>query len=288
MTTDYYYKLLGLSRTATNAEVSKAYRRQTRLWRSRLNAPDLQLRQEAERKLQELDTAKTVLLNNRQSPHDRYTIPKKNKARKKFYFLGTLKLGRKIATNGFTKAAKHILNLIKTTLQKISNYIMFVIWKISKFVLNLLKIIFLGCLLILGFSGLASFIIGIHDNLLDVALTGMFFNYLSISILTFVCYYLDKRAARLGNRRTPEKQLHFLELGGGWLGAFCGQVLLHHKSSKESYQLVYWLIVIFHLSLWLFFIPASFPYAIPQKFVLIINAFLLLISLNAIQKKGNF
>lgn len=66
-----YYKLLNLKRTATDAEINKAYRQQT-LWRSRLNAPDLKLRQEAELMLVELEAAKNVLLNTKS-----YAIPQK-------------------------------------------------------------------------------------------------------------------------------------------------------------------------------------------------------------------
>jgi uncharacterized membrane protein YsdA (DUF1294 family) len=39
-------------------------------------------------------------------------------------------------------------------------------------------------------------------------------------------------------------QLHLLELLGGWLAAFLAQRRLRHKSSKGSYQFVFWLIVL--------------------------------------------
>jgi hypothetical protein len=41
-----------------------------------------------------------------------------------------------------------------------------------------------------------------------------------VSLITFVAYALDKRAARLGRPRTPESTLHVPELLGGWPGAF--------------------------------------------------------------------
>jgi uncharacterized membrane protein YsdA (DUF1294 family) len=44
-----------------------------------------------------------------------------------------------------------------------------------------------------------------------------------MSLITFVVYYLDKRAARLGRPRTPEATLHVLELLGGWPGALLAQ-----------------------------------------------------------------
>jgi len=43
--------------------------------------------------------------------------------------------------------------------------------------------------------------------------------------------------------RIPEATLHFLELIGGWPGAFVAQRRLRHKCSKRSYQAVFWLVV---------------------------------------------
>lgn len=42
----------------------------------------------------------------------------------------------------------------------------------------------------------------------------------------------------------PEARLHFMELIGGWPGAFLAQRRLRHKCSKVSYQVVFWMIVI--------------------------------------------
>jgi uncharacterized membrane protein YsdA (DUF1294 family) len=59
---------------------------------------------------------------------------------------------------------------------------------------------------------------------------------------------LDKKRARQqqGARRTPEIMLHFLELMGGWPGAFVAQRRLRHKCVKRKYQIVFWLIVAIH------------------------------------------
>ena len=71
-----YYQLLNIDRTASTEEISKAYRQQLRLWRSRTNAPDLDRRQEAERVLQELDTAKKILLDRTsRAEYDRLLPP---------------------------------------------------------------------------------------------------------------------------------------------------------------------------------------------------------------------
>lgn len=67
-----------------------------------------------------------------------------------------------------------------------------------------------------------------------------------ISLSTFGLYWHDKRRARNGGWRVTEKLLHLLELLGGWPAAFLAQRLLHHKNSKRSYQIAFWLIVALH------------------------------------------
>lgn len=74
--------------------------------------------------------------------------------------------------------------------------------------------------------------------------------YTAISILTFVLYADDKSRAMKGQWRTRESTLHLCELIGGWLGAFIAQQKLRHKSSKVSYQVVFWVIVAAHLVIW--------------------------------------
>ena len=68
--------------------------------------------------------------------------------------------------------------------------------------------------------------------------------------LTFLAFGVDKRAAKLGNRRIPEARLHTMELAFGWPGAFLGRKLLRHKSVKTSYTIVFWLIGAAHLAAW--------------------------------------
>ncbi len=69
--------------------------------------------------------------------------------------------------------------------------------------------------------------------------------------LTFVLYADDKSRAQRGTWRRSEQQLHLCELAGGWLGAFVAQRQLRHKSSKTSYQMVFWAIVALHYVAWL-------------------------------------
>ena len=65
--------------------------------------------------------------------------------------------------------------------------------------------------------------------------------YLGMSLVTFVLYAVDKSAAKKGAYRTPEDTLHMLALLGGWPGALYAQQLLRHKSSKQSFRIVFWI-----------------------------------------------
>ncbi len=80
--------------------------------------------------------------------------------------------------------------------------------------------------------------------------------YLVMSLVTLAAYGVDKRAARLGRRRIPERTLHLLELLGGWPGALLGMRVVRHKGNKTSYVIVFWLIVLLHAAGWGFFLWA--------------------------------
>ena len=68
-----------------------------------------------------------------------------------------------------------------------------------------------------------------------------------MSLITLIAYAIDKNAAVHGRWRIRENMLHALELGCGWPGALLGQRLFRHKSSKKSFQVVYWLMVVLNL-----------------------------------------
>lgn len=94
------------------------------------------------------------------------------------------------------------------------------------------------------------------------------FLYLGMSFLTFIIYAIDKSAAMAGNRRTPEINLHFMALLGGWPGALFAQQLLRHKSKKEIFRAVFWITVILNIcTLVLLISPfgAEFVLAIKQR-----------------------
>lgn len=67
--------------------------------------------------------------------------------------------------------------------------------------------------------------------------------YVAMSLLTFLVYGWDKRAARLKRQRVPEQTLHTWSWLGGWPGALLARQFLRHKSSKKEYRLPLWLSV---------------------------------------------
>jgi uncharacterized membrane protein YsdA (DUF1294 family) len=69
---------------------------------------------------------------------------------------------------------------------------------------------------------------------------------LALSVLAFFAYRRDKRSAEGGKWRVPESTLHLLALIGGWPGGFLAQQLFRHKTSKASFQIVFWTVVLLH------------------------------------------
>jgi len=66
---------------------------------------------------------------------------------------------------------------------------------------------------------------------------------LVVNSITYTRYAADKRLARAKEWRIPEAQLQALDILGGWPGGFLAQRHLRHKSSKVSYQIVFWMTV---------------------------------------------
>jgi uncharacterized membrane protein YsdA (DUF1294 family) len=73
--------------------------------------------------------------------------------------------------------------------------------------------------------------------------------YITLSVITFIAYALDKSKARRGVWRTPESTLHLFALMGGWPGAAIAQQTLRHKSQKSSFRVRFWLTVIVNCGL---------------------------------------
>ncbi|WP_426416151.1 DUF1294 domain-containing protein [Aestuariirhabdus sp. LZHN29] len=71
--------------------------------------------------------------------------------------------------------------------------------------------------------------------------------YLGTSLGAFALYWKDKSAARNGVWRTSETTLWFAGLIGGWPGALIAQRVLRHKSSKASFQTIFWITVVINM-----------------------------------------
>jgi uncharacterized membrane protein YsdA (DUF1294 family) len=73
--------------------------------------------------------------------------------------------------------------------------------------------------------------------------------YGGANFVTFFVYAFDKSAAKKGQWRISEKNLHLLALLGGWLGAFLAQKILRHKTQKQPFRAIFWLTVLFNCAL---------------------------------------
>ncbi|MEL6497375.1 MAG: DUF1294 domain-containing protein [Planctomycetota bacterium] len=75
--------------------------------------------------------------------------------------------------------------------------------------------------------------------------------YLLMSLITFIIFWRDKRAAQRGNWRTSEKTLLGLSLLGGWPGAIIAMKLVRHKTRHLRFKLGIPLIGALHLAAWI-------------------------------------
>ncbi len=72
--------------------------------------------------------------------------------------------------------------------------------------------------------------------------------YLVTSALSYVMYWWDKRTAERNAQRTPESNLHLVDLLGGWPGALVAQQEFRHKTAKLSFQITFWATVVLNLA----------------------------------------
>ncbi|HFU74315.1 MAG TPA: DUF1294 domain-containing protein [Helicobacteraceae bacterium] len=72
---------------------------------------------------------------------------------------------------------------------------------------------------------------------------------ISMNLLSFLFYGLDKLMAKLNWLRIPEILLHLLAFFGGVIGALGAQQLFWHKTTKRSFQVIFWLIFIIQVTL---------------------------------------
>ncbi|MFC3440095.1 DUF1294 domain-containing protein [Sphingobium rhizovicinum] len=65
---------------------------------------------------------------------------------------------------------------------------------------------------------------------------------LTANIIAFTLFGLDKRRARMGLRRLSERSLLLWALAGGTPGAFLGRHVFRHKTRKQPFSTLLWLI----------------------------------------------
>ncbi len=105
-------------------------------------------------------------------------------------------------------------------------------WTISAIIFLVIAIF-----LWLGFSK-----IGLHFD--DLKIYSLVLYLLAINFTVGVLYLYDKIISGTKITRVPEIILQTLALLGGSPTALLSQKLFHHKISKKSFQVVYWLIVL--------------------------------------------
>ena len=66
-----------------------------------------------------------------------------------------------------------------------------------------------------------------------------------INLITFLAMYIDKRKAKKGKRRIPEKTLFILVGLGGGIGGILGMYLFRHKTKKTRFVIGFPAILIF-------------------------------------------
>ncbi len=70
---------------------------------------------------------------------------------------------------------------------------------------------------------------------------------LIINIITLLAMYIDKRKAKKGKRRIPEKTLFTLVILGGGIGGIIGMYVFRHKTKKTRFIVGFPLILILEI-----------------------------------------
>lgn len=74
--------------------------------------------------------------------------------------------------------------------------------------------------------------------------------YAVVSLVTLGVFAIDKRLARMGARRIPERTLHALALLGGWPGSFAAFAYVRHKNRKPAFVAITLAIALVHGAAW--------------------------------------
>lgn len=81
--------------------------------------------------------------------------------------------------------------------------------------------------------------------------------YTLMSLAAFAAYGWDKDSAQRGRWRTSEATLLLIGFLGGWPGALVAQRVFHHKTQKESFQVVFWFTVVANCAVLAWFVFQS-------------------------------
>lgn len=87
-----------------------------------------------------------------------------------------------------------------------------------------------------------------------VSIANLLLALLVVNGAAFVAFWWDKRRAKAGAWRISERTLLGLALIGGSLGAISAQQIFRHKTCKEPFRSVLYLIVLLHIivgTIWL-------------------------------------
>lgn len=80
--------------------------------------------------------------------------------------------------------------------------------------------------------------------------------YFAVSVVSYLMYKFDKQIAQTTKKksqeyqsRIPEKNLHILDVLGGWPGALVSRAVYKHKTSKISFIRIFWLTVAINIAI---------------------------------------
>ena len=76
----------------------------------------------------------------------------------------------------------------------------------------------------------------------------------SINLISFLTMYIDKKKAKYGRWRIPEKTLLIIALLGGSIGTIAGMYLFRHKTQKLKFTLGFPTILISEMIIITYFI----------------------------------
>ncbi|MCL2383425.1 MAG: DUF1294 domain-containing protein [Oscillospiraceae bacterium] len=71
----------------------------------------------------------------------------------------------------------------------------------------------------------------------------------AINLIAFLAMLIDKRKAKMGDRRTKEATLFTFVFMGGWIGGIAGMYVFRHKTKKPLFVVGFPAIAILQIAL---------------------------------------